>query len=206
MIDIRTTAMSLGFLLVACSPGGNQEREAAQADSTAADSTGGMAGMDHSNMPGMSGADSSISAAGTMEGMDHANTPGMGSGASATRSAAAMDHSNMPGMSGSGAAARSGSRAPAAASAIAGMDHSRMANPAPRAGASGRTAMDHAAMPGMDHASMPGMATANNAADAKLVELISLLATDPVVLRRIQADSVLRNRWANPALRRLLER
>jgi len=60
-----------------------------------------MAGMDHSNTPGMKPAKGAPPAGGSMAGMDHSNMPGMKparGAAPAGGSMAGMDHSNMPGM------------------------------------------------------------------------------------------------------------
>lgn len=52
---------------------------------------------------------------------------------------------------------------------------------------------------------MPGMQAAPpNPTDQKLQRLIAQLVQDSVVRSRIQSDSVLRNRWQDPEVRRVL--
>lgn len=60
-------------------------------------------------------------------------------------------------------------------------------------------------MAGMDHSKMAGMQPpAPNAAEQKLQQLVGELVEDSVVRARIQADSILRNRWQDPEVRRIL--
>jgi len=69
-------------------------------------------------------------------------------------------------------------------------------------------------MAGMDHSNMPGMAgtgaaatpapAAQDAISPAMRALVTRLVQDPVVRERIQADSVLRNRWQDPDVRRIL--
>ncbi len=168
----------------------------------------GMAGMDHSKMPGMS-----PDTATPMAGMDHSKMPGMGTKTAPANAMAGMDHSKMPGM---------GTKT-APADAMAGMDHSKMSGMATKTATPNAMAgMDHSKMPGMgtktaaptampamDHSNMPGMsgaatAATTTAADAKLDRLVATLLNDPIVRQRIQSDSALRRRWDEAARRTLL--
>ena len=84
-------------------PGGAAEHGGHAAEPPAEGGTAPMAGMDHSNMPGMKAGASPAPAKPGMAGMDHSNMAGMKTGASPAPgepSMASMDHSNMPGMSG----------------------------------------------------------------------------------------------------------
>lgn len=148
-----------------------------------------MAGMDHSKMPGMA---TKTAPANAMAGMDHSKMPGMGTKTAPANTMAGMDHSKMPGM---------GTKT-APASAMAGMDHSKMA------GMGTKTAPANA-MAGMDHSNMPGMSGAataptTTAVDAKLDRLVATLLNDSVVRQRIQNDTALRRRWDEAARRTLL--
>jgi hypothetical protein len=126
-----------------------------------------------------------------------------------------MDRSNMPGMQTAGGAAAD----------MGGMDHSRMeaAGDRNRAATPAATRMaetDHRSMnmsgqpttmQGMDHAGMSGMQSgaaaglpADDAGMEKLRALVAELVQDPVVQARIQADSALRQRWADEGVRRVL--
>ena len=192
--------------------GGNMSMEA--------DSTGNMAGMDHSQMPGMDhstmGATGATrpaadSGAGSMAGMDHSQMamPGQtptasqatgtnrASAAAASGSMAGMDHSQMQ-MGGTAAPAAGrgrGTGTPAATGGMAGMDHSQRqmgTNPAPSVAA--RTTAPRATP----------QDEARAAADDKLQQLIAGLVKDSVVRARIQADTALRRRWADTSLRRIL--
>lgn len=97
---------------------------------------------------------------------------------------AGMDHSKMPGME--------KTSAPVASSPMAGMDHSKMLmNPTSPPSA-----------PAMDHAMM-GAVSAENAADRKLQQIVARLVQDSIVLKRIGADSVLRARWLDSAIKRI---
>lgn len=52
---------------------------------------------------------------------------------------------------------------------------------------------------------MAGMQAATpDAAEQKLQRLVGVLVQDSVIRARIQADSVLRNRWQDPEVRRIL--
>lgn len=211
---------SIGFLMaavvVAC--GGTDRRQAATDSArgdVAAGADTGMAGMDHSKMPGMAG-----STAMGMEGMDHSKMPGMAAPAPGSGSSARVDHSTMPGM---GTAPASPDRP---ARSMAGMDHSNMpgmgASESPRRTANPMAGMDHANMPGMgppsrtatpsmpsmDHPNMPGMtggmSTPVTAAELKLDTLVAALLNDPVVRQRIQTDSSLKRRWDSAAKQTIL--
>ncbi len=57
--------------------GGHGGGEGPQADDAEAKDAGGMAGMGHSNMPGMKPAGGTRTQGGAMAGMDHSNMPGM---------------------------------------------------------------------------------------------------------------------------------
>ncbi len=157
------------------------------------DSSGGMAGMDHSSMPGMSGSP--------------APTASGGQPAKPADPMAGMDHSNMPGMGASPARKSSGGRTATASVPMAGMDHSKMDMSGSTSTTPRRTATTPApAMAGMDHSTMP-MSTARvqptaDPAMQKLQQIVAQLVQDSVVQRRIREDSVLRNRWNDPALKR----
>ena len=173
---------------------------------------GGMSQMDHSKMPMGAGA---TGGGGGMGAMDHSKMGTGGSGRSApSGSMAGMDHStmNMPSTPRSPRQATS-------AGGMAGMDHSAMNMPgtAPmRAGTTSRPAadrnmagMNHAAMqqPAMDHSNMAMGAqqpAGLDSATVKLQLLVTALTQDPVVQQRIQADTVLRNRWRDPDVRQIL--
>jgi uncharacterized protein involved in copper resistance len=88
----------------------------------------GMAGMDHSKMPGMSSPDTST----PMAGMDHSKMPGMGTRTAPARTMAGMDHSKMTGMA----------TKTASPNAMAGMDHSNMPGMPGMPSASPTTAAD----------------------------------------------------------------
>ena len=157
--------------------------------SAAADT--GMAGMDHSKMPGMA---TKTAPANAMAGMDHSKMPGMAKTPAPGNAMAGMDHSKMPSM-----AAKT-----APANAMAGMDHSRMP------GMATNTAPANA-MAGMDHSTMPGMSGVSGAAtppataaDEKLDRLVAGLLSDSIVRQRIQTDTALRRRWDEAARRTLL--
>ena len=122
-----------------------------------------------------------------MAGMDHSKMPGMGRSSTAPPSnpMPGMDHSKMPGM------ARG--NAPTPPAPMTGMDHSKMQMNPPTARPS----------PAMDHSTMGGTAGAENAADRKLQQIVARLVQDSVVLKRIEADSVLRARWLDPVIQRI---
>lgn len=162
----------------------------------AGSSSGQMRGMDHSGMAGMKPG----APGGRMPQMDHARMAG---GATAVGGAMrGMDHSGMR------MGARASASREAGGAAMPGMDHSAMQG-APKTGSTtGMGAMDHAGMTGMQ-GGMPGMqhgaaAMAGEDADAKLRALVAELVQDPAVRARIQADSVLRNRWNDARIRRIL--
>jgi len=174
----RIAGLSFVFMIAACSPG-EQDKTLATADAPTGSPTAS----------GKQSGDSSMHDTTAMTGMDHSNMPGM-AGTAATPAAdpmAGMDHSRMD------MPARTGATTTQPRDAMAGMDHSQMT-------ASGATAQPA----GVDHSAMPGMASAASPADTKLQQIIARLLTDPVVIGRIQADSVLRNRWQDPAVRRLV--
>ena len=187
---------SIGFLLaaIAVACGDNDRRqpatESARGD-VAAGADSGMAGMDHSKMPGM--ADSTATG---MEGMDHSKMPGMTAPAPAGGSMARMDHSNMPGMSGASGSPRR------PANPMAGMDHANMPGMVPpsRAATPSMPPMDHTNMPGMTGA----MSTPATAAELKLDTLVAALLNDPIVRQRIQSDSSLKRRWDSAAKQTIL--
>ena len=222
--------VAAAFLLVACAGGD----DSSQSDSTPtprdtgtvgaagnpADS--GMAGMDHSTMnmgaPAPAPTPSTPAAATGMAGMDHSTmaiSPRQTGGAS-TRPATApggmagMDHSQMDMGARSapprGTGRSSPGRASAATGGMAGMDHSTMPMSPARPGARSSTATPRAgAMAGMDHSAMaPTQPPVPDAAEQKLQRLVGELVQDSVVRARIQADSVLRNRWQDPEVRRIL--
>lgn len=213
----RNIGLLIAALVVAC---GDNDRRQPATDSARGDvATGadsGMAGMDHSKMPGMAD-----SAATGMEGMDHSKMPDMTAPAPGGGSMAGMDHSKMPGM---GTAPASPGRP---VRPMAGMDHSNMPGMGAASGSRRRPAnpmagMDHANMPGMvppsraatpstppmDHSNMPGMtgamSTPATAAELKLDTLVAALLNDPIVRQRIQSDSSLKRRWDNAARQTIL--
>ena len=120
-------------------PGGAAEHGGHAAEPPEEGGTAPMAGMDHSNMPGMKAGAPPAPAKPGMAGMDHSNMPGMkasDSPAPDKPGMAGMDHSKMPGM-------KAGALP---IPAKPGTDHSNMAS------------MDHSNMAGMDHSKMSGMA------------------------------------------------
>lgn len=164
----------------------------ARGDSAKNDSASGMAGMDHSKMPGMGGSGTQPDT-GAMAGMDHSKMPGVSppvSRSSATTSS--IDHANMPGMT------RRSTGAPASSGSMAGMDHGSMP------GTNRSAPAGQSPIPAMDHANTPGSSMTATSADDKIQEIVAQLTKDSVVLARIRADSVLRNRWQDPALRKLI--
>ena len=228
---IRSLPAALALALVACGGTGKDSSATDSARGEVASTTDtGMAGMDHSKMPGMaanSGADSAMAGmdhskmqgmapatsdtkttTGSMAGMDHSKMAGMAPSASnskmATRSMAGMDHSKMPGMG----ATKTTNATKATGGSMAGMDHSNMPGmvaPTSRTtrspGTSTAPAMDHANMPGMTAAPVPAPAPAG---EVKLERLIAALLQDSLVRARIRADTALRRRWDQAAQRTLL--
>lgn len=227
----RTLLLISATAIAAC---GRSER-AATADSARGDVTSavdtGMAGMDHSKMPGMADTTAGVTGdTGAMAGMDHANMPGMAAptgaakGASKSGAMAGMDHSKMPGM------AVPSRNATPNTKAMAGIDHANMPGMNRTSGAQSRGStprqapmanMDHANMPGMrptraaasapaqmDHANMPGMTMPATppvtTADLKLDSLLNALLNDAVVRQRIQSDTSLKRRWDQAARRTIL--
>lgn len=232
---MRTTLRRFGMVtvlaLAACSAGGRDAATVADSAprSPGADTASAMAGMDHSQMPGMdqpktdtAGASASNSGASTTAGVDHSSMDmGGRSGAAGTSGTkqpamAGMDHSQMP-MGGTSKSPTSGARAPASGN-TAGMDHSRMPMGGSGTAAARRTPAAGSAatggMAGMDHSRMPMGTIAGQSApappivkdsgDEKLQRLIAALVKDSLVRRRIQADSALRRRWADTSVRRIL--
>lgn len=177
-----------------------------------------MAGMDHSTMPGMDdstmpgmdhsgparGGAQSAPSGGSMAGMDHSNMPTPARGATGARASgmAGMDHSqmNMPGTTRPSGAAR-----PArAGQAMAGMDHAAMghgATPAPR---TARRTTSPSPEAGHEMHQMPVTRSAPDSGTLKLQRLVARLVEDPAVRQRIQADTVLRNRWRDPDVREVI--
>ena len=51
---------------------------------------------------------------------------------------------------------------------------------------------------------MAAMPVSPDSATLKLQRLVARLVEDPVVRQRIQADSLLRNRWQDPQLREVI--
>lgn len=196
-----SSIVAAAFLLAACAGGD----DSLQADNTPTLDTGtvwaagnpadsGMAGMDHSTMampPRQAGGGSTrpATAPGGMAGMDHSQ---MAMGAPSAQSRAAGSASSR--------------RAVPTAGGMAAMDHSTMPMGAARPAAGVSTATPRAgAMAGMDHSAMaPTRPPAPDAAEQKLQRLVGELVQDSVVRARIQADSVLRNRWQDPEVRRIL--
>ncbi len=158
---------------------------ASPADSSAAGLNGSMAGMDHTGMAGKGAAGASVS----------------------THPMAGMDHSQMA-MPGRQSA--SAQRSSATPSSMAGMDHSQMAMPGRQAASAQRSSATPSSMAGMDHSQM-AMGTTGDAglpaeslADEKLKQIVAALMQDSMVARLVANDSVLRNRWQDAAVRRLL--
>lgn len=192
------------------------------------DSAQPMSGMDHANMPGMQpspGSKPPVASGGgaaPMAGMDHSKmnmAPAASSATPRSRAStdmAGMDHSQM---NMGTVAPRTTGRAqpPGGMQGMAGMDHGTMApNPARgtsqqptqarRSGMAGMAGMAGTGpMAGMDHSQMAGMQipsmSATQIADRKLQMIAAALLKDPDILRRVQADSVLRNRWSDPSVR-----
>lgn len=177
-----------------------------------------MPGMDHSTMPGMNdsvvpgmdhsgtvrGGAQSAPSGGSMAGMDHSKmrSPARGAMGSRASGMAGMDHSqmNMPGTTGtSGAARPRGAGQP-----MPGMDHAAMghaATPTPRTVRRTTVPAPEAAH---DMHQMPSVPTAPDSATLKLQRLVARLVEDPAVRQRIQADTVLRNRWRDPDVREVI--
>lgn len=199
-----------GAILVACSGESDVSRRTGAAASTdsasvppasAAETT-----VDHSTMtmPGHTAPDTAGSGEpGDMAGMDHSTmampAPGVAERTSSARgnSPVAPPAGNTSGMAGMGA-----------------MDHSGMNMP-PSGGQARRSsgagvavAPRMAGTPGMAHGgmSMAGSAQMPPADPAleKLQRMVQLLSRDPLVRQRIQVDTALRNRWADPEVRRII--
>ena len=191
----RWIALSVIIALTACGGGERTPASDSARGEVSSPADTGMAGMDHSKMPGMS-----PDTGAPMAGMDHSKMTGMATKTAPANTMAGMDHSNMPGMSTKAARTNTGG--------MAGMDHSKMP------GMATKTAVKTAAptaMAGMDHSNMPGMTgtsnagtTAATAADAKLDLFVATLLNDPMVRQRIQRDTALRRRWDEAARRTIL--
>lgn len=150
---------------------------------TSARSVDRPSGVDHSRMPGMQAVPSRRGGANVMAGMDHEASAAIGRGTPGTSRRATMDRA-----------------------------------------ASGAVPMDHSNMPGMGGSPVPGSSRAGGVpgsgplasphgmpappiqdpGTAKLVQLVAKLVQDSVVRRRLQVDSVLRNRWNDPDVREAL--
>ena len=132
-----------------------------------------------------------------MQGMDHSNMPGMQPSARQGGNMQGMDHSNMAGMQPS----------PGQGGTMQGMDHGAMNMPGQQQPGQ-MAAMDHSGMSGMQPrqggAAAQGAPLGADQGTRKVQQLVTELVEDPVVRQRIQADSVLRNRWQNPGVRRVL--
>lgn len=199
-----------GAILVACSGERDASGRTAAAVSTDAEnvapSSAAETTVDHSKMtmPGQTAPDTAGSTKpGDMAGMDHSTmdmpATGVAGRTSSARGSApvvpragnnsemtgmgAMDHSSMN-MPPSGGQARGSSRPGVAVSP-------RMA---------GTSGMAHGGM------SMAGSAQLPPADPAleKLQRMVQLLSRDPLVRQRIQVDTALRNRWADPEVRRII--
>jgi hypothetical protein len=224
----QVTALAVScFVAVACS---KTDRETTAADDTKparsapaaqkGDTSGGMAGMDHSTMdmsssPSAAPQPTGAASAGGMSGMDHSTMPmppaAPGASPVQPRSTGApamqgMDHStmNMP--------APSSPRAPGSArstGAAQAMDHSGMNMPAPTSRAA---APASSPMAGMDHSGMnmgaagspPPAGQPADPGSQKLQRLLATLMQDPIVRQRIQVDTALRNRWYDADVRRIV--
>ena len=186
----RSLILVAALALAACGRDNDRPNptDSARGDVAPATDTG-MAGMDHSKMPGMTADSAAATAgranpAGAMAGMDHSQMPGMAPAASNTKTTsgnmAGMDHSKMPGM-GAMKTTTAANTTKASGGSMAGMDHSNM--------------------PGMTAAPAPAPAPAG---EVKLEQLIAALLRDSVVQARIRADTALRRRWDQAAQRTLL--
>ena len=150
----------------------------------------GMAGMDHSMMPGMPGMtakDTPTTDKTAMAGMDHSKMQMPGMADMKSRAApngksdmAGMDHSKMPGMGNSKAASSSGN--------MAGMSHAKMP---------GMTAARHTNMGGasMGNMNMSAATAERSTGELKLDQLVAALLRDSVVWQRIRSDTALQRRW-----------
>lgn len=190
----RKSLLSAALVLTSCT-GNNDEPRSAPITTARASDTGAARGAPANDS--------------AMAGMDHSKmdmgTPSTASRSAATGSAmAGMDHSTMamptpP----SGSTPRRAT--PAGAGGMAGMDHSTMQMGTPRPAVRPSSAPRAGATQAMDHSTMPGMqATPPNPIDQKVQQLIAQLVQDSVVRSRIQSDTVLRNRWQDPDVRRIL--
>lgn len=180
------------------------------------DESGDMAGMDHStmSMPAPGAADRATPAAGNPSAARRAAN---NSGMAGMAGMGAMDHSGMD-MPASGSQARRPSGGTAAtAQGMAGMPGMKgMSAPSGRSagttsmpgmqGMQGMSGMQGPA--GMNHEgmSMPGSARMPppDPSLEKLQQMVQILTRDPLVRQRIQADTILRNRWADPDVRKIL--
>ncbi|MBA2556153.1 MAG: hypothetical protein H0V12_02215 [Chloroflexi bacterium] len=171
----------------------------------------GMAGMDHGAAPAGAAGSTSMEGMdhGAMAGMDHSRMGGMQHGQTQhaqTAQTPGMDHSRMGGM-------QHGQTQHGQTAQPRGMDHSSM--PGIQHGTMNVRGGDgmrrDGAMPGMDHSRMDGMEQRpagvpwDDAGMEKLLLLVAELVRDPAVQARIQADSVLRRRWEDEGLRRVLQ-
>lgn len=158
--------------------------------------SGAMAGMDHNAMAATSGAGATDHAG--MQGMDHGQAHST-AGSDERRAGSAETSAHAAG--GHAGHAMSGSPA------IAGTARSRA--PSAHAGhVAGRRQDSSAAMAEMhqmDHAqrAAPSAIPAGEGMD-KILTLVQELVQDSAVLQRIRQDSVLREAWADPGVRRLV--
>jgi hypothetical protein len=206
----KALLLAAGATLIACSgerdvPG--RTGAAASPDSASvAPASAAETPVDHSAMamPGDTGMDmAGSSKPADMAGMDHSTmampAPGVAGRASSARGSAPVGSraGNNSGMVGMGA-----------------MDHSGMDMPPPgpqtrrSSGAGVAAAPRMPGTPAMAHGgmSMPGSAQMPPADSAleKLQRMVQLLTRDPLVRQRIQVDTALRNRWADPEVRRII--
>lgn len=216
----RSISLRLGLIVLLAGCGGGsadseeqtRQRVAADTVATAADAHAGHAVRDSA----AEGAVSTPSGAGTAHGAggageaEHAGHAGMQSAASGGAAGGAgqgMDHSRMDhaeaSRQGSGATADHaghGASAPREAAA----DHARhAAAPAHRETEPSRAVAD----PHAGHLAPGGSAIASGDPTAdteKLLTLVAELVQDSVVQRRIQEDPVLREKWQDPAVRRII--
>lgn len=190
-------------------PGMDHATTASRGGQSSGTGGGGMAGMDHSNMQMPARGGATGGSAGGMAGMDHsrmdmsgaARTPGAARPGSAGQPMAGMDHAAMGHGAAPAAAARQ-RRAAQPSNDMSAMDHSTM--PMTRTGQPAATAAAAAGHEMHQMPGMPGMAVAPDSGTLKLQRLVARLVEDPAVRQRIQADTVLRNRWRDPDVREVV--
>jgi uncharacterized protein involved in copper resistance len=180
------------------------------ADETQRSETGPTAPATATAVPDTSAADAHSAGDHGMAGMNHGAAPAGPAGSTPMQG---MDHGAMAGMDHSRMGGMRHDQTPHGQTAqTRGMDHSSM--PGMQHGAMNVPGGDgmrrDGAMPGMDHSRMDGMEQSaagvrwDDAGMEKLRLLVAELVRDPSVQARIQADSVLRRRWEDEGVRRVL--